>query len=43
MANILVVDDEHGARIDLANRLEDGVVSGAQVSLSFATGHTVAF
>ena len=43
LAVVKKIADEHGARIDLANRLEDGVVSGAQVSLSFATGHTVAF
>ena len=28
--------DEHGARIDISNRVADGVVQGAQVSLSFA-------
>jgi len=36
------IADEHAARIDLANRLEEGVVRGAQVSLSFATEHVVA-
>jgi nitrogen fixation/metabolism regulation signal transduction histidine kinase len=30
------IADEHGARVDLKNRIEDGVVAGAQVSLSFA-------
>ena len=28
--------DEHGARIDISNRVVDGAVQGAQVSLSFA-------
>ena len=28
--------DEHAARIDISNRMEGGVVQGAQVSLSFA-------
>ena len=43
LAVVKKIADEHGARIDLSNRTEDGVVSGAQVSLSFVTGHTVAF
>jgi nitrogen fixation/metabolism regulation signal transduction histidine kinase len=30
------IADEHSARLDIANRLEDGVVKGAQVSLSFS-------
>jgi nitrogen fixation/metabolism regulation signal transduction histidine kinase len=30
------IADEHGARIDVKNRIEDGAVVGAQVSLSFA-------
>jgi nitrogen fixation/metabolism regulation signal transduction histidine kinase len=30
------IADEHGARIDLKNRVEEGVLVGAQVSLSFA-------
>ena len=42
LAVVKKIADEHGARIDLANRTEDGVVCGAQVSLSFATGHPVA-
>jgi nitrogen fixation/metabolism regulation signal transduction histidine kinase len=29
------IADEHGARIDLKNRIENGVIQGAQVSLSF--------
>lgn len=36
------IADEHGARIDLINRQEEGVVRGAQVSLSFAPEHKVA-
>jgi len=30
------IADEHGARIDLKNRVADGMIQGAQVSLSFA-------
>ena len=30
------IADEHGSRIDLGNRVEDGKVVGAQVSLSFS-------
>jgi nitrogen fixation/metabolism regulation signal transduction histidine kinase len=29
------IADEHGARIDISNRMAEGVVQGAQVSLSF--------
>jgi nitrogen fixation/metabolism regulation signal transduction histidine kinase len=36
LAVVKKIADEHGARIDLKNRVEDGVVQGAQVSLSFA-------
>ncbi|HTH08223.1 MAG TPA: ATP-binding protein, partial [Acidovorax sp.] len=36
LAVVKKIADEHGARIDLANRVEDGVAQGAQVSLSFA-------
>ena len=36
LAVVKKIADEHGARIDVKNRLEDGVVVGAQVSLSFA-------
>jgi nitrogen fixation/metabolism regulation signal transduction histidine kinase len=36
LAVVKKIADEHGARIDLKNRLEDGVLVGAQVSLSFA-------
>ncbi len=36
LAVVKKIADEHGARVDLKNRLEDGLVLGAQVSLSFA-------
>nr|WP_231402823.1 ATP-binding protein [Caenimonas aquaedulcis] len=36
LAVVKKIADEHGARIDLKNRVEDGTVLGAQVSLSFA-------
>jgi nitrogen fixation/metabolism regulation signal transduction histidine kinase len=36
LAVVKKIADEHGARIDLKNRVEDGVILGAQVSLSFA-------
>jgi len=36
LAVVKKIADEHGARIELSNRVADGVVSGAQVSLSFA-------
>ncbi|MGY8904463.1 MAG: ATP-binding protein [Burkholderiales bacterium] len=36
LAVVKKIADEHGARVDLSNRLEGGVVLGAQVSLSFA-------
>jgi nitrogen fixation/metabolism regulation signal transduction histidine kinase len=36
LAVVKKIADEHGARIDLKNRLQDGAVCGAQVSLSFA-------
>ncbi|RYY61501.1 MAG: PAS domain-containing sensor histidine kinase, partial [Comamonadaceae bacterium] len=35
LAVVKKIADEHGARIDLKNRMEDGVILGAQVSLSF--------
>jgi nitrogen fixation/metabolism regulation signal transduction histidine kinase len=35
LAVVKKIADEHGARIDLKNRMENGVVHGAQVSLSF--------
>ena len=36
LAVVKKIADEHGARIDISNRVTDGVISGAQVSLSFA-------
>ena len=36
LAVVKKIADEHGARVDLKNRVVDGVVHGAQVSLSFA-------
>ena len=36
LAVVKKIADEHGARIDLANRLAEEQVVGAQVSLSFA-------
>lgn len=36
LAVVKKIADEHGARIDISNRVEEGVVQGAQVSLSFA-------
>ncbi len=36
LAVVKKIADEHGARIDLSNRVQDGVTQGAQVSLSFA-------
>lgn len=35
LAVVKKIADEHGARVDIANRVTDGVISGAQVSLSF--------
>ncbi|MDE2607122.1 MAG: HAMP domain-containing protein [Burkholderiales bacterium] len=36
LAVVKKIADEHGARIDLKNRVAEGVIQGAQVSLSFA-------
>ncbi len=36
LAVVKKIADEHGARIDVKNRVVDGAVAGAQVSLSFA-------
>jgi nitrogen fixation/metabolism regulation signal transduction histidine kinase len=36
LAVVKKIADEHGARIDISNRLADGAVQGAQVSLSFS-------
>ena len=41
LAVVKKIADEHGTRVDIANRLIDGKVRGAQVSLSFATENTV--
>ncbi|RYX88685.1 MAG: HAMP domain-containing protein [Comamonadaceae bacterium] len=35
LAVVKKIADEHGARIDISNRVTDGAVQGAQVSLSF--------
>lgn len=35
LAVVKKIADEHGARVDISNRIADGVVQGAQVSLSF--------
>ena len=35
LAVVKKIADEHGARIDISNRTVDGIVRGAQVSLSF--------
>jgi nitrogen fixation/metabolism regulation signal transduction histidine kinase len=42
LAVVKKIADEHGARIELSNRVKDGIVHGAQVSLSFATDERVA-
>ena len=36
LAVVKKIADEHGARVDVKNRVDAGVVAGAQVSLSFA-------
>jgi nitrogen fixation/metabolism regulation signal transduction histidine kinase len=36
LAVVKKIADEHGARIDVKNRVDNGAVAGAQVSLSFA-------
>jgi len=41
LAVVKKIADEHGTRVDIANRLIDGKVRGAQVSLSFATENNV--
>lgn len=43
LAVVKKIADEHGSRIDIVNRVADGVVVGAQVSLSLAAdGNTLA-
>ncbi len=39
LAVVKKIADEHASRVDISNRIEDGRVLGAQVSLSFATGN----
>lgn len=41
LAVVKKIADEHGSRVDIANRLADGKVVGAQVSLSFAIENVV--
>ena len=36
LAVVKKIADEHGSRVEIVNRLVDGQVVGAQVSLSFA-------
>ena len=40
LAVVKKIADEHGSRIDIANRMDNGKVLGAQVSLSFAVDNT---
>ncbi|MGN1056531.1 MAG: ATP-binding protein [Comamonas sp.] len=42
LAVVKKIADEHGARIDLANRMDNGMVQGALVSLSFVPVSTEA-
>ena len=42
LAVVKKIIDEHGARIDVANRMDNGMVQGAQVSLSFVPVSTEA-
>ena len=39
LAVVKKIMDEHGGRVDISNRLIDGKVAGAQVSLSFAVAN----
>lgn len=41
LAVVKKIADEHGSRVDIANRVQDGVVAGAQVSLSLAVDNSV--
>ena len=41
LAVVKKIADEHGAKIELSNVLEDGEIKGAQVSLSFALETTL--
>jgi nitrogen fixation/metabolism regulation signal transduction histidine kinase len=40
LAVVKKIADEHGSRVDIANRMVDGVVAGAQVSLSLAADNS---
>jgi len=40
LAVVKKIMDEHGGRVDLAQRTESGRVCGAQVSLSFKVANT---
>lgn len=40
LAVVKKIADEHGSRIDIGNRTVDGVIVGAQVSLSLAIDHS---
>ena len=42
LAVVKKIADEHSARVDISNRMEGGVIQGAQVSLSFAVAARVA-
>lgn len=42
LAVVKKIAEEHGARIDISNRVTDGVIQGAQVSLSFAVNSVLA-
>ncbi len=42
LAVVKKIADDHSARVDIANRVEDGKVIGAQVSLSFPIDQTAA-
>ena len=42
LAVVKKIADEHNARVDISNRVTDGVAQGAQVSLSFAVDSALA-
>ena len=42
LAVVKKIADDHGARIDISNRMHDGVPYGAQVSLAFKTARPAA-
>ena len=42
LAVVKKIADDHGSRVDIANRVVDGKILGAQVSLSFASATKVA-